>query len=83
MSAQIFAHFRVEKYQFKVTHVSSNRKENKQFLLLTKYSDPKWPYLYDFCGRVDIEDKTVEETIFRGKANHREIQNLNHGKTAI
>lgn len=38
---------------------------NDIFMLLIKYSDPKFPKLDDFGGQIDIEDEKIESAIIR------------------
>lgn len=39
--------------------------QNKLQLLLISYSDPNWPKLDDFGGRIDEEDLTINDAIMR------------------
>ena len=40
-------------------------KDGNLEVLLTKYRDKQWPCLDDFGGRIDIEDRTLEEASLR------------------
>lgn len=39
--------------------------DDKIYLLLISYTDPRWPKLDDFGGKVDLKDKTIFSTIKR------------------